>query len=505
MAKLIIVLIFLLVAPLAGTKKNIADPGKERTVPLLKSEKDYEYHFAPQKENSPEEYSRKEIESFLCASAKSFIRDTDVLSGFYVVAISPTGNVAAAKRRDSVKKNKEINKWFEKRVTLSCKGAPTPKALKVINYFVDEVNTIIREKKFLYTPNSKVANIIIELEAPKRSGKKKKLMGEATCLDDNMGIIISMEGWKIKVRTYSKNSGILFNVSRKISYSKEEKIFMRDNRMVKVYIEDILEQKIRNRVILHELMHAIGFTGHSPFSQSKLFPVSLETWSGSVPLVLTEKSELFPLDKTMIEILYRPTLLPGMTIQEATPVLNHLKRKKYAHEELQAILTKRRQILDEKKKQVLKEEKSKYNDADKIYFRLTALDETKKKLVREIAREKRRMPKVNVKADDESLVLLLKLGLVKKKLNQLKKMKQDLIDTDAKKIRIKTLERKIFLKKEDLQVLTDIQNEWNENKKERHTLNLKLEAMTMNEQSTKTILRRILRQQITIDQILGKK
>jgi hypothetical protein len=66
----------------------------------------------------------------------------------------------------------------------------------------------------------------------------------------------------------------------------------------------------RGRLILHELAHAMGLTGHSTrYAESVLYPT------------VTRRTRLLEQDRFALRTLYRPDIRPGMTLAQARGLL----------------------------------------------------------------------------------------------------------------------------------------------------------------------------------------
>lgn len=83
-------------------------------------------------------------------------------------------------------------------------------------------------------------------------------------------------------------------------------------RSARVVVDSTIPQYGRNRVIAHELLHAIGL-GHSTCASSVTFAQSRTDTS--------PRWTLSPFDQRMVQLLYRPELEPGMGADAAADVL----------------------------------------------------------------------------------------------------------------------------------------------------------------------------------------
>lgn len=83
-------------------------------------------------------------------------------------------------------------------------------------------------------------------------------------------------------------------------------------RSVKVVVDSAIPQYGRNRVIAHELLHAVGL-GHSTCLSSVAF--------GESSTEASPRWSLSPFDQRMVQLLYRPELEPGTSVDDAAEIL----------------------------------------------------------------------------------------------------------------------------------------------------------------------------------------
>ena len=349
----------------------------EKTQPPIKTEKPGKYSFtlAPAKADKAGEYSRREIESFLCACAPGYIEMEDV----YKVAATGEYFAKAKKNLENQKKmveNQGINKWFEDQVTVTSKGDLTVLDIKTIEGFFKEVNQVIGREKFFYTPGLEAANIVIELVPPEKFFQFQDYAGETSLLKDNLGIRIttSDQDPKPHILTYKTGSGKVINRSNNVKLTPREQEFRKNNRLVKVVMKNILEPHTRNLAFIHELLHSIGFTGHSPYYESHLFPLPVRVNKAPLPLFGINSPVFTGLAKKMVEMLYRPEILPGMTVKKAGEVLTRLKCiDKTPKNEIISFLLERKNRLENQKNAILEKEEKEYNLRMKKYIELDQL------------------------------------------------------------------------------------------------------------------------------------
>lgn len=349
----------------------------EKTQPPVKTEKSGKYSFtlAPAKAGKADEYSRREIESFLCACAPGYIEIEDV----YKVAAIGEYFVKAKKNLENQKKmveNQEINKWFEDRVTVTSKGNLTVLDMETIEGFFKEVNQVIGREKFFYTPGLEAANIVIELVPPEKFFQFQDYAGETSLLKDNLRIRIttSDQDPKPHIVTYKSGSGKLITRSNNVKLTPREHEFRKNNRLVKIVLKKILEPHTRNLAFIHELLHSIGFTGHSPYYESYLFPLPVRVKKAPLPLFGINCPVFTGLAKKMVEMLYRPEILPGMTVKEAGEVLTRLKCiDRTPKNEIISFLLERKNRLKNQKNTIMEKEEKEYNLRMKKYIELDQL------------------------------------------------------------------------------------------------------------------------------------
>ena len=355
----------------------------------------YTYTLSPEKTGTPGEdyYTRREIESFLCAAVENYIGAEEVYkevhTGRHFVKAK-----AVVENQKKTAENHEISRWFEDNVTVTSRGNLTIVDIDTLKRFFKKINDIIGQEKFIYKPGLDAANIVVEVARPGKSGirpknadtKNERYMGEASLLEDNMKVRLSIDNNDIHMETYQAGTGSFILTSRQIEMTAGEMAFRKNNRIVKIYLQNILDPTVRRRSIVHELFHSIGFTGHSPYFDSNLFPLPVKTYEGTLPHGQTKAPIIAPLAEVMVEMLYRPEILPGMTIKQAAEVLPHLKRKnKTAKQDIISYLLKRREILEEKKKELLDLGKKNYDQKMNLLIELDKLVRKEKNFLEELA------------------------------------------------------------------------------------------------------------------------
>jgi hypothetical protein len=348
----------------------------EKTQPPVDTEKvgKYSYTLAPGKGDKAGEYSRQEIENFLCACAPGYIRVEDL----YKVAATGEYIVKAKKNLENQRKmveNVEINKWFEDQVTVTTTGNLTVLDIETIKGFFKKINQVIGKKKFVFKPGPGVANIVIELAPPGKFFQFHNYVGETSLLKDNLRVRITTSDRDPKphIMTYKSGTGKVITRSNNLKLTPRELEFRKNNRLVKVVMKNILDPHTRYFAFIHELYHSIGFTGHSPFQESHLFPLPVRVYK-DLPVFAINTPVFTRLAKGMVEMLYRPEILPGMTVKEAGEVLTRLKRiHKTPKKEIISYLLDRKNRLESQKKAILEKEEKKYNHRMKKYIELDQL------------------------------------------------------------------------------------------------------------------------------------
>jgi hypothetical protein len=139
-------------------------------------------------------------------------------------------------------------------------------------------------------------------------------------------------------------------------------------------MKNILDPHTRYYAFIHELFHSIGFPGHSPYHESYLFPLPVRVINGPLPIFESDSPIFTGLGKCMVEILYRPEILPGMSIKEAGEVLSRLKRiDKTPKNKIISYLLERKNRLENEKKTIIEKEGINYNQRMKKYIELDQL------------------------------------------------------------------------------------------------------------------------------------
>lgn len=471
-------------------------------------------------------YSRREVESFLCAAAPGFIELSDVYTGQNRPYLTTDGylymkhkgmlhrffirNKEVDQKQREMLESREINKWFEEPVTLICKGHPTAGDIKTMIYFIDTVNQIIGREKFVYSEEGEVGNIIVEFSGGEelRDGMGPvDYIGESACLADPMRVAFYRENEKMKFHQYRVSFEGVSDTALFVKYSPAEEAFGKKNRVIKIHIANVSDRKIRDMALIHELFHSLGICGHSPYMDSHLFPLPIPVGDlESISRLPSEmrKRKISPLGRRMVEMLYRPEILPGMSLKEAGQVLAQLKhREKTSPAEIKAFLEQRKRVLETKKTALLEKARPRLERREEIQRSLPRLDAKKEKLQKEVKKENKLAENL-VKDMIPAVILRLNIGLIKGKLKRLETRANQLPQQKNMKTGLKNLEKQIVLRKEDIQVLSDILAEVL--KIETRTRQLKREEMIMDvvDEAINQKLRRVIRQLSAIDQELER-
>ncbi|MCK7509965.1 MAG: hypothetical protein MZV70_41985 [Desulfobacterales bacterium] len=115
-------------------------------------------------------------------------------------------------------------------------------------------------------------------------------------------------------------------ITSAIVYTPEEEAFRKNNRVLKIVLSNIIDPASGQWVLVHELLHSLGFSGHSPNIGVNLFPL----WF-SIIIRGSDSSQKFSVDDSggvmsagtyrMLEMLYRPEILQNVS-QEAGQILD---------------------------------------------------------------------------------------------------------------------------------------------------------------------------------------
>jgi hypothetical protein len=320
-------------------------------------------------------------------------------------------------------------------------------------------------------------------------------MGESVRLDDNLRTLFYLVNNQAVVDTYKAKYGTLRSGSQMIHYSTEEKKFREKNRIIKVYITAVPVHSMKQTVIVHELLHAVGFNGHSPYADSNLFPLPVETrvQKDSAAGILSN------LTRRMLEMLYRPEMLPTMTIKEARDLLEHLKlRGKTSPESTTAFLRDTKSILEKEKETILNRAKTMFERRDEIYQLLGKLEIQKEKLLKELKRENKLDAEI-IKDKNSLDIIRLNRESVETRLALLEKQaaEQDVNTQETKKR--KQLDKEIAQRKEDLEIWAAIKNDFQRNEKQKTQLEAEEKNMFKEEEEMNERLRKIVRRLKTIE------
>jgi len=468
-----------------------------------KAEK-YSYTLAPDKTDKAQEYTRQEIESFLCACAPGYIGAEDlhreIITGEYFVKAKKN-----LENQRNMVDNQEINKWFEDQVTVTSKEDLTVLDIETTAGFFKKVNQVIGKEKFFYKPGLEAANIVIQVAPPGESFQFPGNAGETSLLKDNLDIRITTtdQDPKPHIETYSLGTGKVISGSANIKLTPQELEFRKDNRLVKVVMKNILDPHTRYYAFIHELFHSIGFTGHSPYHESYLFPLPVRVNKGLVPVFGSDSPIFTDLGKCMVEILYRPEILPGMTIKEAGEVLSRLKRiDETPKNEMISYLLERKNRLADQKKAIMEKEEKEYNLKMEKYIKLDRLvmkEQTYLEELEEIRTDYRLAAGVvrDIRAADSKVRKLVRIRqeliLVENQKKLVLGKQGSLINgEEARKTRreLKRLEEEIVVLNDLLEV---------EEKIAALEQNILAEISSPDQRQVKEKLRRILRQLYTID------
>lgn len=433
-------LIFLLFPVLVAQARSTIPPGESPDIV------DYRYLLSPEPILESGYYNRYEIESFLCANALSFIRAEETYKstrGDFLVNPASLGEKQVTEARKQL-----IGKWFEERVTVTAVGDVTEYDLDIIQTFYKTVNRLIGQERFVFVPDCQVANIIIQLEKPDPDYRLRKYIGESAVLQDNLRVRLSVDNDHIRLDTYKSGSGRLINKSSYITLTPAELEFRKENRLVKVFIRKVDNHVVMYFAIIHELMHTIGFPGHSPYYQSHLFPLPVQAypWKRSAPF-------LAPIAERMIEMLYRPEIIPGMTIAEAGEILARLKRLgKTPKNNTIHFLHEQKKNIFAQKEALMARAKAIYNNRMDLYIQLdtwTVKERGFLEEMEEIRNDKKKSSQV-VRDIENCSFLLCKLTRIRRELildeNQKKRLLAKIANrkmTRAEKQQIKDLDEEI--------------------------------------------------------------
>jgi len=420
----------------------------------------YDFTLTPAKENRPDEYTREEIESFLCSVVENYISSEEVfrfqVDDRYVIKAKNN-----APNELEATMEQELNRWFEDKVTVTSQGNFTIIDVDLIKRFYAKVNELIGSEKFVYTPDQALANIIILLNPPEDGDAGYKYLGETTVLQDDMRTRIGINDSKISIDVFRSGIGTLEEITGGITFTDAEKEFRKENRLVKVRILNILDPGIRHYVLVHELFHTIGFTGHSPYHDSHLFPLPVKALNEEFSGLKLGGKVMTQMAERTIEMLYRPEMVPGMSVKEAAALLLNLKHlDKTPDSQINAFLLQKQTALEAEKKQLLADAKKNYDSRLDLYLLLERLERKEFDLLAELQEIKtfRKSSLLLIDQIKKSKTLLERLAIVRREIILLKnrqKTQTELLIGAAGKKRAAG-KKHIKLCAEELVVLNDI-------------------------------------------------
>ncbi len=411
-------------------------------------------------------YDRTVVESFLCSQVDNFIRSEELLS---LPATESTPTQYFTRRKinagNQIKQAYDavIHKWFEDKVTVTCRGNLTILDINVIRNFYKKVNQLIGNEKFEFKPNRETANIIIEIAPPDNSDMIHKYLGETTILNDNLRTRIGIKDTNIEIDQYKSGIGEFINYARSITFTPAEKKFRKENRLVKSRIMNVLDPQIRHFTLVHELFHTLGFSGHSPYPESYLFPVPAKSYKDSFRGLLLGSKLMTPMAEQMTKILYRPEVLPGMSVKEAAVLLTKLNQDDGKEAALCYFKSIQPQLL-ERKQHILQQAKENYDRRMAIYIEIAKLERKELDLLAELEEIRTyKKDSLDIIAEIKTTKSLVgRLGRIRREViliqNNKKKFQAQLKDRTKSKSEHYRLRKKIKLCDEELVVLNDILN-----------------------------------------------
>jgi len=281
-----------------------------------------------------------DIENFLfCAAdgAFSLYQALDQIPRDKTTTAKPFVQVEVSRKHRDETMGREVSRWFENPVSVRLRGEVTPAIRMLTERFFAEINRVSGTTKFQVLPGTRAANIVIRvghLEKPPDS-RRYLQVGESSGLNDRMRVHLRPEKDRLIIDTFTAEAASQPLNARFIRFTPEDLEFMKRHRMVKVFIHRWRQPDIQKNVLVHELLHAIGLPGHSPFTACGLFPLANPRRAGDVDL-------LSPMSATLVEMLYRPEIATGMRLEEAANILRELPRLQDTDRELtRRVLRKR--------------------------------------------------------------------------------------------------------------------------------------------------------------------
>ncbi len=265
----------------------------------------YTFHFT-----DPEYKNKKQriiIENFLCSMIPDLINYNNIDKK---KALAPV-----IEDREALLASTSIDKWYENRVSWKLSGNFSAGDLDTVKTFFKKLNSSVGYKQFVHEQKAEVANIVIHFNSEDEKFLYYSTSGESSLPGSLWVVKLKYVKGRVKWDRIPTRFRGDFKEYSSIRYSKKELKFAQSERVVKIVIGSSkripFNSPGRKRTIIHELLHGTGFQGHSPYYKCALFP------TGFVSKKHDEK-----LTTSLMKSLYRPDILPGMTLSEAKEVLS---------------------------------------------------------------------------------------------------------------------------------------------------------------------------------------
>jgi len=183
-------------------------------------------------------------------------------------------------RLENIPLARMVYKWTGDRVRISFQGTAAAADACAATQFCEQVNSIIGREKFVVVGDNEPAEIQI-------------IMGKRLFSKDDISL------GRVKYSGYC-------------DFSPSDHL---PPRGVQVWVQGFRDQTLRDNALRHELMHAIGFPGHSPEADSLIFPVQLCPYEGFTTRRMSKR------DERMISLLYQTSIDDGMNLVQVRHIL----------------------------------------------------------------------------------------------------------------------------------------------------------------------------------------
>ena len=317
--------VILLVPAACSSPQPVLSPPPSVVLAPAPEERNYRFQLAPEVQQLKRGYTRREIENFLFCTSDGGLYFPDALD------MTPRGEIMRGnafiqpeltpeRRRRLLQQ--EVSRWFENKVSVRLRGTLSPQIRRTVARFFSEVNQCSGSVHFVVLEGTGPANIVVRVGREKSGPHARSFLqvGESSGLNDRLRVHLKISGSRLIIDPFTATARSQPRNARFVHFTPRDLDFLKRQRMVKVFVQRMPSPGLQKLVLVHELLHAIGFPGHSPFRECELFPLT----AANNPQ--EEEQILSTLSRSLVEMIYRPEILAGMNLKEAARALSRLPR-----------------------------------------------------------------------------------------------------------------------------------------------------------------------------------